>query len=301
MASPGVATAPFPAVPPRSTRPEVGCHMLRTSSLLTRAWTSALGGIVIALALLCTTPAAPVSARPDSAELALGDKIYGDMVDNGYVLPKSPEAKLLAVVAKELKAVGDPLYGAPFAFYVNKSAVPNAFYIFGPRIYVNRGLIRLADSREELGGVLCHEMSHALHRDGSGDSAKLVAYDDRTKHLVARLQALSHGHFVAAIGDLSHAGESFLWLKHSRDEEERADLAGADLCARANINPWGMVWMFQKLGRVTPHGLSLFSDHPNMSKRIALLKKHFKANPQTFARFKADELSATPLWLGVLH
>src|SRR5579864_4934176 len=118
-------------------------------------------GIAALLALIV----APASAGGDRLEMALGDQVYREMVAHHYLLPStSPEAKLLAPIAKQLKAVGDPLYGAPFTFYVHVSTVPNAYVVYGPRVYVNRGLIQFAHNREEIAGVLCHEMSHALHR-----------------------------------------------------------------------------------------------------------------------------------------
>jgi predicted Zn-dependent protease len=88
-------------------------------------------------------------------------------------------------------------------------------------------------------------------------------------------------------------------MHHSRGEEERADLAGADLCAKANVNPWGMVWLLEKLHRTMGKGgISWFSDHPDTAKRIAELKRHFRKNPAVFAKFSSNEMSATPLWNG---
>ncbi len=254
--------------------------------------------VVALLSLIC----GPAASSPNPQEIALGNQVYAEMVSHNYLLPNSPEARLLAPVAKQLKAVGDPAYGAPFTFYVHRSLVPNAFVVYGPRVYVDRGLIRMADSREELAGVLCHEMSHALHRDGTNDDAKSQAYDNRTKALVAKAEKLTHGHLGGAISSFAQFGENFVWLHHSRSQEERADLAGADLCAKAGLNPWGLVWMFQKLERITGSGgLSWFSDHPNTKKRITALKQHFKQNPSVFSSFSSDEMTATPLWTGLVQ
>jgi predicted Zn-dependent protease len=236
-------------------------------------------------------PATTVTA----AEIALGNDAYAQMVARGELLPHAPEAALLAPVARKLKAVADPLYGTPFTFYIDRSLVPNAFVIYGPRVYVDRGLIRLADSQEELAGVLCHEISHALHHDGTRDDSLEVRYDDRTKTIMARLEAATHEHFVKHIESFSSAAELFVWKHHSRAEEERADLAGADLCARAGIDPWGLVWMFEKIDKIAPSGPSFFSDHPSTRARIAALKRHFRKNPAVFARWSPNEAGATPL------
>jgi predicted Zn-dependent protease len=250
-------------------------------------------------ALLAAAIATIVSAKPDPHEMALSYQVYQDILNRHSIVSSGPETKLLAPVAKQLEAVGDPLYGAPFHFYVYKANNLNAFVAYGPRVYVDQGLIRFADSREELAGVLCHEMSHALHRDGSNDDKQEQAYDARARRLVALAEKPVGGHFQQHIAGLAQHGKVFVWMHHSRGEEERADLAGADLCAKANVNPWGMVWLLEKLHRTMGKGgISWFSDHPDTAKRIAELKRHFRKNPAVFAKFSSNEMSATPLWNG---
>ena len=240
---------------------------------------------------------ATASSAPEPEEMSLGLQVYKDMVAHHYLLPPtSPEAKELAPIAKQLSAVGDKLYGAPFHFYVHVSTVPNAYVVYGPWVYVNRGLLQFADNREQVAGVLCHEMSHALHRDGTNDDAKARAYDMHTKAFILKAEKVMHGHFSGTISGMSQFGENFIWLHHSRAQEERADLAGADLCASAKSNPWGLVWMFQKFQNQAPsHGLSWFSDHPSTKTRIAALEKHFKQNPKVFSGWSKSETTATPL------
>jgi len=94
---------------------------------------------------------------------------------------------------------------------------------------------------------------------------------------------------IALLGKL-HA------LNYSREAESRADLTGADICAAAGTNPWGLVWLFQDFKNARPHEIpQLLSDHPNDMNRIAALEKHFKSDPKVFGRFSSDALSATRL------
>jgi predicted Zn-dependent protease len=238
--------------------------------------------------------ALPPPAR--QAEMKLGDQAYAEMVARQELLTSSPEGKLLAPVAAKLEATGGPLYGAPFHFYIDRSPVPNAFVIYGPRVYVDRGLVQLADSQEELAGVLCHEMSHALHSDGTRDDSMEVVYDNRTKSIMARLEAATRRHFAGHIEAASSAAEEFIWKRHSRAEESRADLAGADLCSQAGLNPLGLVWMFEKINKqVRSSGPSWFSDHPSTTARIAALKRHLRKNKALFGHWSPNESSATPL------
>jgi predicted Zn-dependent protease len=76
--------------------------------------------------------------------------------------------------------------------------------------------------------------------------------------------------------------------------EARADLTGADICAAAGHNPWGLVWLFREFKDARPGEMpSLLSDHPNDQQRIDALTQHFAENPAVFGRFSRDPGSAT--------
>jgi predicted Zn-dependent protease len=255
----------------------------------------AASSIALVTILFQVAGAPALSSAPSPAEIKLGNEAYAQLVARDELLSSSPEGVLLAPIARKLKTTADPMYGAPFRFYIDRSLIPNAFVIYGPRVYVDRGLVRLADSQEELAGVICHEMSHALHHDGVADDSMEVTYDNRTKTIISRLAVVTRKHFVKHLESASSAAEEFVWKRHSRVEEERADLAGADLCSRAGINPWGLVWMFEKINKIAPSGPSFFSDHPSTRARIAALKRHFRRNRAAFARWSPNESTATPL------
>jgi predicted Zn-dependent protease len=237
------------------------------------------------------------AATPSAQEIALGNKAYKEMLDNGELLSNAPQAKLLAPIAARLAAAANPIYGAPFVFYIHRSAIPNAFTVYGPRVYVDRGLVDFADDQQELAGVLCHEMSHVLHHDGRVKAAMSSTYDARVAVLEKYVGKMTHGHFVTGTGKIASIGEELMLLHHSREVEERADLAGAELCSRAGYNPWGLVWIFRKFQRVYGGGgFTFMSDHPDTKARIAALKKAFKKDPGTFGLWVDDEKDdGTPL------
>jgi len=236
------------------------------------------------------------SATPAPPEADLGDEAYQIMADHHEFVPNSPEAKWLAPVASQLKRTADQMYGQPFTFYVHKSTEPNAYVIYGPRVYVDRGLIDLAGNREELAGVLCHEMSHAMHHDGVHDDKLQAKYDARLAGLMKRVRGFWHGKAPSKVSGLASFGEQLIWNHHSRAEETAADLSGSDLCARAGLNPWGLVWMFQKLQASDGgSGPVWLSDHPDIKQRIKDLKKHFKKNPAVFEVWSSDPSTGHPL------
>ena len=93
---------------------------------------------------------------------------------------------------------------------------------------------------------------------------------------------------ITVIGDL-HS------LAYSRDVKSSADVTGSDICAAADYNPWGLVWLFQDFQNADPKQIpQLLSDHPANSTRIQTLERHFRDNPSIFAKFNPDAKSASP-------
>ena len=85
-------------------------------------------------------------------------------------------------------------------------------------------------------------------------------------------------------------------IRSLRSAEESADLTGADTCAEAGLNPWGLVWLFQDFSNAdmkTPP--ELLSDHPDNQNRVTALERHFRQDPQRFSRFSSDPKTATRL------
>jgi predicted Zn-dependent protease len=249
---------------------------------------------VLAIVLL-VVPLATFAA-PTATETTLGNQAYAELRARHELLDDTPEAAVLDPVAQKIGAVAGAEYGAPFSFYIDRSLVPNAFVVYGPRVYVDRGLVGFADSQEELAGVICHEVNHVIHRDTMHDDTVEQQYDTNAKKVLARAHKVTLGLAPKHTLEGTMLMEQLMLLRHSRGVEERADLAGADLCAHAGINPWGMVWMFEKLLRYAPsHGMWFLSDHPSSRARIEALRKHFKSNPALFAHWSSDESSSTPL------
>ena len=155
-------------------------------------------------------------------------------------------------------------------------------------MYVTDSLMYFAKNTEELSGTLCHEVSHTIHHD------TMLLAEKRRKIAVREVGAdvilgpsPVHILAMAVLGKLNSLG-------YSREEESRADITGSDICASAQYNPWGLVWLFTdfdnaKMGQVP----ELLSDHPGNAHRVATLKEHFRKNPQTFAQFDPDPASAT--------
>lgn len=180
-------------------------------------------------------------------------------------------------------------YPHPFKFYLVHERQPNAFATPGGNVYVVDSLLYFVKNTEQLAGTLCHEVSHTIHRDSISLMEKRNAIK-RHEIEAAILLGPTRAHIlaIALLGDLHSLG-------YSREAELNADITGSDICAEAGYNPWGLVWLFDEFQHADTRQIpQLLSDHPANGTRIETLKKHFRDNPDVFAKFNSDPKSATP-------
>jgi predicted Zn-dependent protease len=129
-------------------------------------------------------------------------------------------------------------------------------------------LLSFLKNKDELAGVICHEVNHDIHHD-------------------------MYEVFQATQGGRSPQDSSV--IAYERAAERNADRAGAYTCARAGFNPWGMVWNFRQYRQVMGVANNGGGDHPSDEQREADLIALFRSHKATFGKFSDDIASATPL------
>jgi heat shock protein HtpX len=184
--------------------------------------------------------------------------------------------------------------------YVVPSNVPNAFATGrDPRhavVAVTQGILRLL-SREELKGVLAHELSHVKHRDILiGSVAATIAMAITFLASIVRWGALFGGYGrgrgrggleLLALAILAPLAAMFVQLAISRSREYAADEKGA----RLSGNPMGLADALLKLesanrrsgGIATAGTAHMFTVH---SVRGSLFGALFSTHPPTAERVK---------------
>lgn len=243
--------------------------------------------LLVAGALLCCTTA---PAWADQTEDQIGAQVYQQLEQKGEIIPSSPYYNILNPLAARIKAVVDPQYDRPFHFLLVHEKQPNAFSVPGGNVYVTDSLMRFVKNKEELASVLCHETSHTIHHDVVNNARK-----DQNLGIAAGVLSILTG--GSGIGNaLIDVGANLEALHFSRAVETAADLKGADTCAAAGFNPWGMVWLFQQFEKSDTGGsMEMLADHPTDQHRIDDLERHFAQEPALFGKFRSDISTATPL------
>jgi predicted Zn-dependent protease len=134
----------------------------------------------------------------------------------------------------------------------------NAVAGLGGRVVVYDGLIREAESPEELAGVLAHEIEHVKRRH-------------IIQGLIAKL--VTTGAFRYAFAGKGAPAELLLNLSFSRDEEREADEGGLERLRAAKIDAAGFLAFFERQAKQTS-AAALLSDHPSNKGRSELARKY---------------------------
>lgn len=213
--------------------------------------------IAIAVALAAGLEAL-VTLFPWSAEKALA-KLTMVLPSGGVCTAKAhPEAlKSLLKLESRLRIPSDREARFDVDFQVIAGSQVNAFATLGGHIYVYEGLIKQADSAEELAGVLAHEMEHVKRRhilQGAFTTLLASAFTD-----VQVITTLMNLHF-------------------SRKQEAQADDGAVQRMRVASIDTGGFEKFFEKLAESNTSPAFL-SDHPSAASRAEAVKKYPVKNP----------------------
>src|SRR5215813_14763047 len=192
-----------------------------------------------AIVLLCLAAAATAAGQAQDEELQMGQEVFNELRAKGEIIESSPLYDQLRPIADAITRVAQPRYNHPFKFYLVHETQPNAFATPGGNVYVVDSLLYFVKNTEQLAGTLCHEVSHTIHRDGVALMEKEQKIEER-EVAAAILLGPTRADIIAIalIGKLHSLG-------YSRDAESKADVTGADICAQAGFNPWGLTWLFR--------------------------------------------------------
>ena len=156
-----------------------------------------------------------ISQQEGSWETQVGQQQYAQYQQRGEIVPQqSPLYGVLDPIGNSIAAVADREYYAPFHFILINERVPNATSMPDGNVYVTTAMLSFLKNRDQLAGVLCHEINHDIHHD------------------MYRAYQISPN--APPPADFTRAAES------------NADRGGAYTCAQAGFNPWGMVWNFRE-------------------------------------------------------
>jgi Zn-dependent protease with chaperone function len=212
-----------------------------------------------------------VSRIPVEWEQKLGESAYRDYLTHQEVMKEGPAVTALGEMMQRLT---EQIPNNPYKFDVTvvKSDVINAFALPGGYVVVFTGLMKKAESGEEVAGVLSHELNHVLQRHGLERILKSLG--------LLTVVAIVLGDQQGLVGMMKQLGVELLTLKFGREQETEADLTGLQLLQRAKIDPAGMITFFERLSEKDQGRMEWLSTHPMSAARAERLKAELAALPK---------------------
>jgi len=266
----------------RAAPPDMTSHMERAAAQVRRArhshrlWWGSAAGLVVGLGLVSWFGSDllvewVVARIPIEWEQKLGEAVYQDFLSKETVLKEGPAVGAVQEMTRRMEAkIPDNPYH--FTIAVVQSPVVNAFALPGGYVVVFTGLLKKAESGEEVAGVLSHELNHVLQRHGTERMVKLLG--------VAAVVSVVAGDQQGLIGLARQLGLELATLKFGRAQETEADVTGIKLLSAARIAPDGMIRFFERLSDNDKGRVELFSTHPMSAARAERLKTELAALPK---------------------
>lgn len=206
-------------------------------------------------------------------DVALGRKMAVQIAsdpDQFPVLERSlyPEVyKQLEEIRDQLLKSSELLYRDEFAWelkVIDNDSVYNAFCTPGGFIYVYSGLLHFVESKDELAGIIAHEIAHGDQRHSTDQMTKTYGL-----RVIASILAGSDAELLANLGI------NLLGLKFSRGDEQEADEYAVKYLNDTDYNPKAFAAFFMRMdARGESMGpLQFLSTHPNPANRIEKIEK----------------------------
>jgi len=214
------------------------------------------------------------------------EEALGDAVLSAFPVEKNPDPKVMALLTEILRLLKQSkLEETPYnlKIFILPTEQINALALPGGNIIVFEGLLKIADSPEELAGVLAHEAQHIFLKHSTRGILRNLAS--------GMLMALVLGDANAVMESVVSIAGQLNTMGFSRKMETEADIKGVELMLDAKINPQGMLSIFKKLlkeelkleesnssASKTKEILSYLSTHPSAKSRLKKLESQIKNN-----------------------
>ncbi|HZV78762.1 MAG TPA: M48 family metalloprotease, partial [Candidatus Binatus sp.] len=262
-----------------------------TSTLSRRCFLCGLQGLALSSVALAAMPSAAYADEHDQ-ERSIGQQVYLNQRKQGLIIDTSPYYDVLRTVGARISAGAGP-HWYTMNWVIVKGAQANAFSVPGGWVYVNEGLLGQAENVEELANVLGHEtghlvLGHVMNRLKQAQNLSIL-------FAIGSLFVRSQG--AANLYNVAELGANYGFLNFSRQQEYQADHQGVIIANAARYNPWGLVWFFQKLEKISGNsGFEQYvQDHPSTNDRISRIEAFMESQPAQFAHWSEQKVARSGL------
>lgn len=233
-------------------------------------WNAALNVVCLACVSGCG-----ILLPSASSDVELGSQLAVEVARTSGVIPDAETTAYLNTLAQRL-AGHLPDQRFRYAVRIVDEAEPNAFAAPGGYLFISRGLLMLANSEDELAGVMAHEIIHVDRRHTAKQLARqrfpgLLGLPGRAVGRVI------HRDLGALINTPLNLFGGVALASYSRSHELESDRLGQQLAAAAGYDPralpafLGNLEAFIKQATGRARKASWFDSHPTTPTRVTEL------------------------------
>ncbi|MBT8439863.1 MAG: M48 family metalloprotease [Gammaproteobacteria bacterium] len=231
---------------------------------------------LIAITNACTTAShvkplsdSPQENDPDQEEtsklIQLSDDYHKELKRKGLLYRDEATNQYVNSIGEKL-APNFLQLGEDLNFYIIKDATANAAALPNGNVYINIGLLSVAENEDQLAAILAHELGHVIYRHSL--KAMLTRQDTRRAANIADIFLLGTGlSYISAQSSLAH---------YSREQEREADMTSLAYMHQAgyDVRQIPEIFMiFQTLPESLTVKHSIYSSHPDNKERIDYLQE----------------------------
>jgi predicted Zn-dependent protease len=233
--------------------------------------------ILLALALGCALN--PVTHTPEvvfttrEQEVEVGRQAAREVERTMGTVRDEAMAAYVSEVGARL-AARSPRQDVEYHFAVADMEEPNAFALPGGFVFVSWGMLALAQTEDELAGVMGHEIVHVAARHAvQRETAALPV------GVLSALGSLAGGivggaQLAQLVGGIPELAGGLLLASYGRDQEREADRVGQTLVAEAGWDPAALADVLERMEQVVAletgeeRQPSWFDSHPSTPERV---------------------------------
>ena len=157
----------------------------------------------------------------------------------------------------------------------------NAFATPGGHIFLSRGMIRLAESEDELAAIVAHEISHVVLQHGMKSIKSSRITSSVVGALATTAEALTDNQLVELAasfsGSVDDVAQTLVTSGYSRATERDADAGAVEILLLAGYDPDGLIRILERMGHeLEPGGLDFAKTHPDPDVRIRWIEDMLK-------------------------
>ena len=232
---------------------------------------------------------------PEDDEYYAGRVAAAQILSSYEVWDNAEAQAYINVLGQTLAVASDrPVIFAGYRFMILDTDEINGLSTPGGHIFVTRGLLRLAETEDEVAAILAHEISHVAYRHGAQ-----AIMETKGRNLALRAEALNYR--LAAVGaESTILGRAAAILEervqsvvnallgdgYSQEAEVEADLGAVQILLKLGYNPYALVNVLGRLedayratGRRDRTGFN--KTHPNPGRRVREIERRLPETPLT--------------------